>query len=547
MKKLLLVIILVCGLSTNAQLRLVKNHDGNNSSGALPRLVVNDRLVYTATEGAINYPFYTDGTTDNSSNIIDNVTGLTAMTTGTAFSNAVMNGEAHFLASFNSVGTGSFSRITKAGFNSPLCNAYGNLSVLTGFENSQLSRQVVLNNQILFAPNIVAAGNATGIELYKSDGATISLVKNINTTVAASSQPSELTVLNSLCFFTADDGTGKKLWKTDGTNAGTVPYINLGTSTTIANPSGLEVFGNDLVYAANPNSNTGNELYKTDGSGNVTLIKDIATTLLASSNPREITVLGNWIYFSADNGSTGRELWRSDGTNAGTQLIRDINTVGGGGGMPTLSSNPSDFFQVGSTVYFTADNGINGDELWKTTGSAGGTVMVKDITVGTGSTIISDMIEYNGKLYFTAYNVTDFNSNLWVSDGTTAGTTMITINPSGDSDVSNIILYNNELYFGANDGSGIGTELYSYRDPFLGTEVVDAAEDKVILFPNPSRDYFEMQSDRNIQQVRVYSLQGQLIKSFDKQQRYDVSDLAHGVYVVKIAGDGILYQKLTKN
>lgn len=547
MKKLLLVIILVCGLSTNAQLRLVKNHDGNNSSGALPRLVVNDRLVYTATEGAINYPFYTDGTTDNSSNIIDNVTGLTAMTTGTAFSNAVMNGEGHFLASFNSVGTGSFSRITKAGFNSPLCNAYGNLSVLTGFENSQLSRQVVLNNQILFAPNIVAAGNATGIELYKSDGATISLVKNINTTAASSSQPSELTVLNSLCFFTADDGTGKKLWKTDGTNAGTVPYINLGTSTTIANPSGLEVFGNDLVYAANPNSNTGNELYKTDGSGNVTLIKDIATTLLASSNPREITVLGNWIYFSADNGSTGRELWRSDGTNAGTQLIRDINTVGGGGGMPTLSSNPSDFFQVGSTVYFTADNGINGDELWKTTGSAGGTVMVKDITVGTGSTIISDMIEYNGKLYFTAYNVTDFNSNLWVSDGTTAGTTMITINPSGDSDVSNIVLYNNELYFGANDGSGIGTELYSYRDPFLGTEVVDAAEDKVILFPNPSRDYFEMQSDRNIQQVRVYSVQGQLIKSFDKQQRYDVSDLAHGVYVVKIAGDGILYQKLTKN
>lgn len=313
MKKLLLSVTLGCLLSSHAQLRLVKNHDGNNSSGALPRLVINNKLVYTATEGAINYPFYTDGTTDNSSSIIDAASGLVAMTTGTAFSNAVMNGETHFLASFNSVGTGSFSRITKAGFNSTACNAYGNLSTFTGLATSQLSRQVVLNNQILFAPNTVASGNATGIELYKSDGTTISLVKNINTTTATSSQPSELTVLNSLCFFTADSGIGKKIWKTDGTTAGTVPYIDLNTNTTIANPSGLELFGNELVYAASPNSNTGNELYKTDGLGNTTLIKNLTPTPLASSNPQEMTALGSWVYFSADNGATGRELWRTNG------------------------------------------------------------------------------------------------------------------------------------------------------------------------------------------------------------------------------------------
>ncbi len=547
MKKLLLSVALGCLLSSHAQLRLVKNHDGNNSSGALPRLVLNNRLVYTATEGAINYPFYTDGTTDNSSNIIDATSGLVAMTTGTSFSNAVLNGEAHFLASFNSVSTGSFSRITKAGFNSTACNAYGNLATFTGLATSQLSRQVVLNNQILFAPNTVASGNATSIELYMSDGATISLVKNINTTSAASSQPSELTVLNSLCFFTANDGSSTKLWKTDGTTAGTVPYIDLNTNTTIANPSGLEFFGNDLVYAANPNSNTGNELYKTDGAGNVTLIKDIATTLLASSNPREITVLGNWIYFSADNGSTGRELWRSNGTNAGTQLIKDINGVGGGGGMPTLSSNPSDFFQVGSNVYFTANNGINGEELWKTTGSALGTVMVKDLTPGSDSTIISDMTEYNGKLYFIASNVIDFDSNLWVTDGTTTGTAKIPINQTGDSDVSNLIVFNYDLYFGANDGSGIGTELYAYHDPTLGTEIPTTTEKRMVMFPNPSRDSFELQSEDTIQQVAIYSLQGQLIKLYAKQLHYDVTDLAKGVYLVKIIGDKTVFRKLTKD
>ena len=546
MKKLLLVIILICGLSTYAQLRLVKNHDGNNSSGALPRLVINDRLVYTATEAGINYPFFTDGTTDNSSNIIDATSGLVAMTTATAFSNAVLNGEAHFLASYNSVGTGSFSRITKAGFNSTACNAYGDLSTFTGSADSQLSRQVVLSNQVLFAPNIVADGNATGVELYKSDGATISLVKNINTTAAASSQPAELTILNSLCFFTADSGIGRKLWKTDGTDAGTVPYIDLNTNTTIANPSDLELFGNELVYAAAPNNVTGNELYKTDGAGNVTLIKDIATTALASGNPREMTTCGNFVYFSANNGTTGRELWRTNGTTSGTILVKDINLVGGGGGQPTLGSTPTDFIPVRSTVYFTADNGINGTELWKTSGSAGGTVMVKDITVGSGSTIIDDMTVYNGKLYFTAYNVTDFDSNLWVTDGTAAGTVKITINPNGDSDVSSLVLFNNALYFGADDGSGIGTELYAYNDPFLGTEEVDITAKNVVLFPNPSTDYFEVQSNGTIQQVQVYSLQGQLVKSFDQRQRYDVSDLAKGVYVVKISGDGTFSRKLVK-
>ena len=546
MKKLLLSVALACTFFAQAQLRLVKNHDGNTSSDAVPRVVINDRLVYTADEASINYPFFTDGTTDNSSNIVDTATGLVAMTTGTAFSNAVLNGEAHFLASYNSVATGAFSRITKAGFTNTDCNAYANLGGFTGFANSQLSKQVVLNNEILFVPNIVSATNTVANELYKSNGNTLSLVKDINPTTAVSSQPSNLTVLNSTCFFSANDGTGNKLWKTDGTTAGTVPYIDLNTNTTIANPSGLELFGSDLVYAASPNSITGNELYKTDGAGNVTLIRDIRTTALASSNPQNITALANFIYFSADNGQTGRELWRSNGTFAGTQLVKDINAVGGGGGQPTLSSNPSGFIQVGSLVFFTANDGIHGEELWKTSGSSGSTVMVKDITVGTDSTLIDDMIVYNGKLYFTAYNVTDFKVNLWVSDGTTAGTTMITINPSGDSDVSSIVFFNNELYFGADDGSGIGTELYAYRDPFLGTETFDVAANNVVLSPNPTHDYFELESDSSIQQIQVYSIQGQLVKSFDPQQRYHVSDLANGVYVVKIFGEVTVSRKLVK-
>lgn len=544
MKKLLLFVSLGCVFFSYSQLRLVKNHDGSNSSGALPRMVLNNRLVYTATEASINYPFFTDGSTDNSSTIIDAASGLTATTTGTSFSTIVMNTEAHFLASYNSVSTGSFSRITKAGFTTTVCNAYGDLSAFTGFTNSQLSAKVVLNNKILFVPNTVVSGNAIGVELYQSNGSSISLLKDINPTATLSSRPAELTVLNSLCFFSADDGTGKKLWKTDGTTAGTVPYIDLNTKTTIANPSGLEVFGTEIVYAANPNSNTGNELYKTDGAGNVTLIKDMATKVLASSNPQQITVLGGFIYFTADNGINGRELWRSNGTNAGTQMLKDINLQGGGGGQPNLSSNPSNLMQVGSTVYFTADDGLHGTELWKTAG--GSTVLVKDITVGTSSSYISEMVAYNGKMYFVASNPADLQSSLWVTDGTTAGTTKITINPNGGSRVSNLVVYNNELYFGADEGTGMGKELYAFQDPTLGTKALTATEKRVVLFPNPSHDSFELQSEDTIQQVEVYSLQGQLVKRFDQQQRYDVSDVAKGVYVIAILGEKTVYNKLIK-
>lgn len=539
MKKTVLALLLGCAYFSSAQIRLVKNHDGNNSSSAQPRLVLNNQLIYTATEGGVNYPFYTDGTTSNSSYVTDTASGLPAMTTGTAFSNAVLNGEAHFLA-----GYGSYSRITKAGFTSTNCNAYGNLSTFTGLATSQMSQQVVLNNEILFVPNTVATGNATGIELYKSNGSSVSLVKDINTTAQASSQPSELTLFNSACFFTADNGTGKKLWKTDGTNAGTAAYVDSNTNNTIANPSGLEVFGGNMYYAANPNSVTGNELYKMDSAGNVTLLKDIATTALASSNPRDLTALNSFLFFSADDGSHGRELWRSNGTTAGTVMITDINATGGGGGQPTLSSNPSQMMQVGSVVYFTANNGINGTELWKYSGGVAS--MVKDITPGTSGTVISYMTGYNSKLYFTAMNVTDFQSHLWVSDGTSAGTNKIILNPTGSSEVSNLLVYNNDLYFGADAGDGIGKELYAFHDPTLDVASQLFAAAKVSIVPNPAQGSFELESNHAIQTVSICTLQGQLVKSFVAQQRYDVSDLAAGVYLVRVDGEGTVDLKLVK-
>ncbi len=75
-------------------------------------------------------------------------------------------------------------------------------------------------------------------------------------------------------------------------------------------------------------------------------------------------------------------------------------------------------------VYFVADNGINGDELWISDGTATGTVMVKDIFPGLQSSFPNSLTVMNGLVYFRANNGAH-GVELWRSDGTAAGTTMV--------------------------------------------------------------------------------------------------------------------------
>src|SRR5262245_10749993 len=80
-----------------------------------------------------------------------------------------------------------------------------------------------------------------------------------------------------------------------------------------------------------------------------------------SSNPVNFAVIGSATYFAANDGSHGYELWKSDGTAAGTVMVKDINPGSGG-------SSPSNLTNVNGTLFFTADDGTDGTELWKSDG-----------------------------------------------------------------------------------------------------------------------------------------------------------------------------------
>lgn len=124
---------------------------------------------------------------------------------------------------------------------------------------------------------------------------------------------------------------------------------------------------------------------------------------------------------SANDGLNGRELWKSDGTSAGTVLVKNLNAGAN-------HSNPAEMTLVGNTVFFTASDGISGRELWKTDGTDAGTTLVKDIFAGADHANPSSLVNVNGHLWFRAITATQ-GRRLWTTDGTAANTRPIADQP----------------------------------------------------------------------------------------------------------------------
>lgn len=283
----------------------------------------------------------------------------------------------------------------------------------------------------------------TGVELWVSDGTTegTTMVKDICESQA--SYPHELTDFNGLLIFAAESCLGPNaLYRTDGTSGNTIQIggDNPGQIITVEDtiyfrctfedyggelarttgePGSIEMIKDinpgaqsasiyhltqvdSLIYFRAYHADYGAELWAYNSNTGVAyLVKDIWPGSEGSSFPAELVSYKGKLIFQAHDGVYGEELWISDGTEEGTQMLKNINEEAGG--PPYGHSQPGKFYEANDLLFFSADDGINGRELWQTDGTEEGTIMVDDIGYGSDGSDPGSFTAINGYLYFHAY------------------------------------------------------------------------------------------------------------------------------------------------
>lgn len=262
-----------------------------------------------------------------------------------------------------------------------------------------------VGDTLFFGADDGPAGN----ELWKSEPpytpATTSMVKDIDPLPTRSSFPQRLTVVGDTLFFIAHDGiTGWELWRSDGTEAGTVQVEDIEPGLLeSALPSELTAVGDTLFFVTDLPS--GVELWKSEPPYTAATTDRVASILLFADRTMEsleLTAAANTLFFHPDDWTFGREVWRSDGTEAGTVMVKDIYP--GAGGSVELSGG-NHLTAVGDMLFFFADDGTHGLEPWRSNSTEAGTVLIHDTEPGGGGGVSPPGPAVVGAtFYFPAFN-----------------------------------------------------------------------------------------------------------------------------------------------
>ncbi|HEY7161030.1 MAG TPA: hypothetical protein VH815_07200, partial [Acidobacteriota bacterium] len=213
-----------------------------------------------------------------------------------------------------------------------------------------------------------------------------------------------------------------------------------------------------IFFSGWENSLTGSELWKTDGTGAGTvLVRDINPGVYENSNPGHLTNGNGTLYFVACDLEHGCELWRSGGTSSSTSLVKDIYPG-------PESSWPSNLEYVNGLILFSASDGLHGVELWKSDGTEPGTTIATDIEPGSSSSAAQLITaDVNGKAVLAAAD-DSVDLEPWITDG--FSTVLLgDVNPGyAASNSAQFFRSGNLLYFEANDGTH-GPELWATSLP----------------------------------------------------------------------------------
>jgi len=368
---------------------------------------------------------------------------------------------------------------------------------------------VDLDGILIFDANDGFSGAAHGQELWRSDGteAGTYLVKDIAVGAMFSSSPNSMTEMNGEVYFAALEGgltTGIELWKTDGTEQGTNMLKDLHPGLPSGSPEQLTNVNGTLYFLADSDFANGYELWKSDGTeAGTVMVRDIGSNFATPAH--NLTAVGNRLFFTFNDGVNGKELWTSDGTLFGTTQVENIGP-GATSGLPGVAAQGrSEYFNFEGKLYFRANDGVHGRELWRSDGTAAGTEMVKDIdgTAGDSMTFDASFEQVGSELFFawdfgiyktdgtgpgtvsagsagntpmqltevdgTLFFVQDIN-RLFKSDGTGPGTEEVI---DAESPISRLTAFDGNIYLAFDDGpsgGNSGVELWRSDGTASGTE-----------------------------------------------------------------------------
>lgn len=276
-------------------------------------------------------------------------------------------------------------------------------------------------------------------------------------------------------FVSAIDET---LWASDGTLAGTIQL-----SDTIKVEGGGSLLNGKFIFSGT-SPNSGTEIFITDGTpAGTKILKDIIPGVNGSEPDPAMAILNGILYFTDSTAAAGRELWKTDGTPANTMLAVDIVP----GPVSSITKDDNELISNASFLLLNVRTAAQGNELWRSGGSAANTFLIKDINTGTPSSNPNKFFPFSNMILFAATDATH-GEEIWKTDGTSAGTLLIKdIYPGPDSSTYIPIInggfkipfpmflgfhsFKDHLYFMANDGVN-GTAIWVTQGSAANTSFV---------------------------------------------------------------------------